>query len=145
MMRFETRARTRTAARPVRRHAVDARDGAEREDVLVRPPVAHDADRLHRQQHRERLPDLVVEAARAQLVEPDRVGLPQHGEGGGRDGAEDADGEAGTGERVAPDDPLGHAEEPSNLAHLVLEQLPERFEELGNRASPAARRRCGGS
>ena len=61
----------------VRRHAVDRGHGAQRADEVVGAAVAHDADGLHRQQHGEGLPDLVVEAGLADLVEIDRVGLAQ--------------------------------------------------------------------
>ncbi len=44
-------------------HAVDRSYSPERADEIIRPPVAHDAHRLHRQKHRERLPDLVIEPA----------------------------------------------------------------------------------
>ncbi len=47
------------------------------QDVVVGAAVAHDADGLHRQQHGEGLPDGVVEAGLADLVEIDGVGLAQ--------------------------------------------------------------------
>ena len=47
-----------------------------------------------------------------------------------RDRAEDADGEAGAGERVPPDDLVGQPEQVADLAYLVLEQLAERLQEL---------------
>jgi hypothetical protein len=45
--------------------------------MIVGAAVAHDADGLHRQQHGEGLPDLVVEAGLADFVEIDGVGLAQ--------------------------------------------------------------------
>ena len=75
-------------------HAVDRGDGAQRADELVGAAVAHDADGLHRQQHGEGLPDRVVEAGLADLVEIDRVGLAQDVELLARDPAGAADGEA---------------------------------------------------
>src|SRR5262249_25216339 len=61
----------------VGRHAVGRRDGAERHHVVVGAPVAHHADGLHRQDHRERLPDVVVEPGAADLLDEDLVGKPQ--------------------------------------------------------------------
>ena len=58
-------------------HAVGRGDGAQRADVVVGAGVAHHADGAHRQQHGEGLPDLVVEAGLADLVEEDGVGLAQ--------------------------------------------------------------------
>ena len=45
--------------------------------MVVGAPVAHHAHRAHRQQHRERLPDRVVQPGRADLLQIDRVGLAQ--------------------------------------------------------------------
>ena len=76
----------RVAARPreghvvveeVRRHAVDRSHGAQGADKFIGAPVAHDAHGLHRQQHGKGLPDLVVKACLADLVEIDGVGLSQ--------------------------------------------------------------------
>ena len=79
-------------------------DGAERADVLVGAAVAHHADGAHRQQHGEGLPDRVVEAAacgsrRGRSRRPGAGREPLAG-----DLAQAADGEAGAGEGVAPDE-----------------------------------------
>ena len=66
----------------------------------------------------------------AELLEEDRVGLAQHLEPLARDLAEDAHREAGAGERVPPDDRLGQAELAAERAHLVLEQLAQRLDQL---------------
>src|SRR3954451_19926829 len=79
-------------------HAVDGGDGAERADVLVGAQVAHDAHGLDREEDGEGLPDGVVEARGADLLEVDTVGLLQGGDAVRRDGAGHADGEAGAGE-----------------------------------------------
>jgi hypothetical protein len=50
---------------------------ARRARTVVGAAVAHHADGAHRQQHGEGLPDLVVEAGLADLVEIDGVGLSQ--------------------------------------------------------------------
>src|SRR5262249_40560943 len=57
--------------RPVRRHEVDRLDRAQRDHPLVRTRIADDADRFHRQEHGERLTDVVVQAVRAQLADED--------------------------------------------------------------------------
>ena len=98
-------------------------------DVLVGAGVAHDADGAHRQQHRERLPDGVVQAGEADLLEEDGVGLAQHVEALPGDLAEDAHGEAGAGKRMAADERLGQAELAAERAHLVLEQLAQRLDQ----------------
>ena len=59
--------------------------------------------------------------------------------------AEDAHGEAGAGERLALNDLVRQPELRADLAHLVLEQLAQRLDELELHASSGGRRRCGGS
>ena len=85
-------------------HAVDAGDGAERADVVVGAAVAHDADGADGEEDGEGLPDGVVEAVAADLVEIDGVGLAEDGELLAGDVAGAADGEAGAGEGVAADE-----------------------------------------
>ncbi len=43
-------------------HAVDAGDGANGDGVIIRAPIPHDADAADARQHREVLPDILVEA-----------------------------------------------------------------------------------
>ena len=77
-MRVATRAEEGAVERvDVGGHAVDRGHGAERADEVVGAPVAHDADGADRQQHRERLPDRVVQPGVADFVEVDRVGGAQ--------------------------------------------------------------------
>ena len=88
----------------------DRGHGAQRADPVVGAAVAHHADGADREQHGEGLPDGVVEAGAAQLLEVDRVGLAQDVELLGGDLAGAADGEAGAGEGVAADEAVGQAE-----------------------------------
>ena len=44
--------------------------------------------------------------------------------------AQDADGQAGAGERVSPDQVLGQAQLAAERAHLVLEQVAKRLDQL---------------
>src|SRR5881396_617606 len=116
--------------RPIGRHAVGRGDGADGDHVLVGALVAHDADRLDRQEDGERLPEVAVEAGRADLLLDDRVRPAQDREPLGIDGADDAHGEPGARERLAGDDLLGDAQHAPQVAHLVLEQLAQRLEQL---------------
>src|SRR5918996_5096969 len=113
----------------IRRHAVDRGDRAQRADRLVGAIVAHHAHGLYRQQHRERLPDRIVQAGRTDLREEDRIRLAQNLEALLRDLAEDADREAGAGEGVAADKTFGQAQLAAEHADLVLEQLAQRFDQ----------------
>ena len=61
----------------VRRHPVHAGHRAQGQRVVIGPPVAHHAHRLHRQDRGEGLPDLVVKPVLADLVDIDRIGAAQ--------------------------------------------------------------------
>ena len=115
MIRVATRPNNAVRERvAIRRHAVGRGDGAQGADVVVGATVAHHADGLHRQEDREGLPDLVIEAGLIDLVQVDRIGLAQEVELLARDVAGHADGEAGAGERVAAEYsiPAGRARGP---------------------------------
>ena len=109
--------------RPVGRHAVAALDRADRDRVLVGALVAHHADALHRQQHRERLPEPPVPAGLPDLVDDDGVGAPQQIEPLARDRAEQPDRQARARKRLAPDELVVEPERRADGADLVLEQL----------------------
>src|SRR6185437_5919773 len=114
----------------VRRHAVGGGYGAQGEHVIVGAAVAHHADAAHRQQHREGLPNGIIQTGAADLVEIDRVRLAQYFELVARNRAGHADREAGAGERMPPDEALRQAEFTAELAHLVLEQFAQRLDQF---------------
>ncbi len=62
---------------PARRHEIDRLDGAQRDDVIVFPAIAHNAHGLDRQEHRKRLARLVIEVVLSQLLDEDVVGQLQ--------------------------------------------------------------------
>ena len=68
--------------------------------------------------------------AQAQLVDEDRVGAAQQVGVLARDRTQDAHAEARARERVAEHHLARQAERLSQLAHFVLEQFPQRLEEL---------------
>ena len=109
--------------RTIRRHEVLALHRPQRDDLLVRPLVAHDADGLHGQEHREGLRDLVVEVRLADLFDVDDVGVLEDGDLGAGDGAEDADRETWSGEGVALDEWSGNAEETTEGADFVCKYM----------------------
>src|SRR5581483_12193108 len=96
--------------------------------VSVGPRVALDADGADRRQDAERLPQVAVETCTAHLLLEDRIGLAQNLEPVRSHLADDADREAGPGERLPPHHPLGHAELLTHPPHLVLEEEPERLD-----------------
>ena len=122
---------------PVGGHEVAGLHRAQRDDIVVGAAVAHHADALDRQEDRERLARQVVPAlpadrvdGRAQLLDEDRVGAAQQVGELALDLAEDANAEARARERMAIDHRVRQAECDAELAHLVLEQLAQRLEQL---------------
>jgi hypothetical protein len=57
---------------PVGGHKVDGFDSAQGNNPVIFATVAHDANRAHRQEHRNRLADQVVEVGLAQRFDKDR-------------------------------------------------------------------------
>src|SRR5207249_4472625 len=93
-------------ASPVGGHEVAGGDGADGYDVGVGAVVAHDADTLGVGEYGEGLTEFAVDACSLDFFDDDFIGGAQDGEFFFVDGADDADGEAGSGERVTPD-PIG--------------------------------------
>ena len=63
-------------------------------------------------------------------LDDDRVGFAERVEPLAGDFAEAADGEAGAGERMPPDDFFGQAELQAELADFVFEQVAQRLDQL---------------
>ncbi len=130
MMRREIRPRTSYGnLRELGGHRVRRGHTAKRHDVLVGPSIAHHPDALDRQEDDERLPDLVVETGGADLLDQDRVGLPQWLEPCARHLAEDPDRETRPRERMASDGARRQPELAAERTDLVLEELPQRLDE----------------
>ncbi len=99
--------------------------------MAVGPAIALDADGADVGEEDDgALPDLGVEAGLGQLLAGDRVGTAEDRETVLGDLADDADAQSRSGERLAGDDRLGHAELAADRAHLVLEQGAQGFDEL---------------
>ena len=123
---------------PVGRHCVDAFDDAQRHHVVVGALIAKDADRLDRQKHGKRLPDLPIVARFHHLVLQHGVGIAENFELVRGDVAHHPHPEAGAGKGLAPDHLLGQAQRGAHLADLVLEELAQRLDELELHASGQA-------
>src|SRR5688572_29176147 len=93
--------------------------------MIVGTRIAHHADRADRQEHGEGLPDRVVEAGIADLLEVDGVGLAQDVAPFAGDLARDADGQARPREGMAADEGFREAELAAERPYLVLEQLAQ--------------------
>src|SRR5215218_7619464 len=117
-------------AGPVCGHRVVRGDGPDHYGVGVGPRVAHDTDGVDSRQYGEALPQLAVEACVSYLVLQHGVGLAKDLEPLCCDVPYDPDREPWPGERLPPDEPLGHPELRRNDAYLVLEEVPQRFDEV---------------
>jgi hypothetical protein len=103
---------------------------AHRADVVVGALVAHDADGAHRQEHREGLPDGLVEARRADLLLDDGVGRAQDVEAlGSTTGPSTRMARPGPGKGWRQRTCVGHAQRLAHGAHLVLEELAQRLDQ----------------
>jgi hypothetical protein len=71
------------------------------------------------------LPDLAVEAGVLDLGDDDVVGFPEEGDAFGGDFAEDADGEAGSGEGLALEDLFGHVEVAASITQTGKTASPK--------------------
>ena len=116
--------------RPACRHEVDRLDGPERDHVVIAPPVTHDTDRTHRQEHGKGLADSVVQVVRAEFLDEDIVGELQQLGKLAPDLAEDAHAEPRARERMPVHHLARETELHADLPDLVLEQLAQRFDEL---------------
>src|SRR5207253_4887262 len=92
--------------------------------------VAHPAGRPGRQEDRDGLPHRALEAGGAHLGLDDRVGVAHARETLWRALAENADREAWSRERLAPDDLRRQPEDLAEPPDLVLEQLPQGLDQL---------------
>ena len=115
---------------PIGGHAVFGTDRADGACVGVRPHIAHHAHRHHRQQHGERLPDLVVEAGLFNLADYDVIALAQQRQALRRNFSEHPHREARTGERLPLQNLFRHAQVAADLADFVLEQVFQRLDQL---------------
>ena len=126
---------------PVGGHGIAGLDGAQDDRALVGALVSHDADGLDVRQHRKVLPAGVLGVALAGLLEEALVVgvklLAHDGVGALQDlqlllvhRTDDADGQAGAGERLAEDDVLGQAKGQTQRADLVLEEVVKRLDEV---------------
>jgi len=104
---------------PVSSHEVLCGDRPEGDDLVVRPRISGNTDRLDRQQCHERLRDLVVQAGGSNLLDVNVVCVLQDGDLIARHLSEDSDGETRSREGVSSDELSGDAEQSAKGAHLV--------------------------
>src|ERR1051325_2047471 len=115
---------------PVGGHEIGRLHCAQGDDVLIRAPIAHYTDGAYRQEPRERLRRLVVPAGSAQLVDEYCIGALQQLDVRFLDRAQDSHAESRAGKRMAKHHLARQTECQAELAHLVLEELAQRLEEL---------------
>src|SRR5450830_1420183 len=132
---------------PLGGHEVQGLHGAQGHHPFVGAPVAHHAHRFDGQEDGECLAGGFVPVARqvagvdafdghglegrvAQLFDEDGVGAAQQVGVFLLDFAEDAHAQAGAGERMAVDHVVRQAERDAELAHFVLEQFAQGFQQL---------------
>src|SRR5664280_276889 len=115
---------------PVGGHAVFGVHRANGDCVRVGAHVTHHAYRHYRQEHRERLPDLVVHSGALDFADDNVVGFLQQGPALGSHLAQDAHRQSRPGKRLTLQDLFRHAQVAADLAHFVLEQVFEWLDQL---------------
>ena len=116
--------------REVGGHKVQRLDGADGDYALEGPRIAHNADGLHRDEHRQGLGDFSVQSCGLYFVDDYFVGGAEDFEPFGRNLADDSHRQAGPWKRVPPDDVLRQAEVFAYASHLVFEQVAQRLDKL---------------
>ena len=117
-------------ARKVGGHEVLCLYRAQRDGVVIGALVAHDADRAQVCERGEILVDAALETGLGDLLAEDGVRLADDVQLLLGDLADDADGKARAGEGLTPDKAFGQAELNAELAHLVLEETAQGFDDL---------------
>src|SRR6185436_6799500 len=102
----------------------------QRDHLIAGAEVALNPDGANREEDGEGLPDLIVEAGRADLLDVDVVGPAENLEVGTAHLAQDPDGEARPREGVTTDHLLRQSQLAPYLPYLVLEELAERLQQL---------------
>src|SRR4030095_3524493 len=115
--------------RPIGGHPVETLHRANRHGVFVRPRVTHDADALHRQQHRKALPQPLIPASFPNLIGDNAIGEAQQIQPLLRHGADQTDGEPGTREGLPDDELAFESEILPDSPDLVLEEIAQRLDE----------------
>ena len=111
-------------------HEIRRGDGAQGDGVIVGALVAHDADAAHVGQRGKVLARALGHGQLIDLLAPDGVGILHDGDLLGGHVADDADGQARAGERLAGDKVLRQAQLTASLADLVLEQVAQRLDDF---------------
>mmetsp|Transcript_11767 Transcript_11767/g.36381 ORF Transcript_11767/g.36381 Transcript_11767/m.36381 type:complete len:286 (+) Transcript_11767:19-876(+) len=116
---------------PIGGHAVRGGDGAQRHHVAVRTLVALHAHSPDGQVHRERLPDLVIQPRRLDLLDEDLVHQPDGVQRVARSHiANDAHRQPGPREGVAREEHLGHLHQRAQPPHFILKEPTQRLDQL---------------
>lgn len=89
-------------------------------NLLVSPGVSHDPHCLHRQEHGERLTNLVVETGVANFIDVDLVSLLEDFDLFASDRTQNADGKAGAGKWVALDEVVRDGQQTTERSNLIL-------------------------
>src|SRR5215467_4562513 len=121
--------------RPICRHPVETRHGTDRNHVLVCSLVSHHTNRPDREKDGEGLPDVTIQPGGPDLLIHNRFCSAQDRQTLLRDSTEDSNREPWSWEWLPPDDVIGNSQFRSQHAYFVLEQFPQRLNQLEMHAS----------
>ena len=109
--------------RPPRGHEIDGLHRTQRNNIVIATPVAHYADRPHRQEYGKCLAGLVIKVVLVELFDENVVSILQLFDEVALHFTEHPDTQAWTGEWMAEHHFTRQAQLHTDLANLVFEQL----------------------
>ena len=116
---------------PVRSHEVIRGDGTEGDGIVIGALIAHDADALDAGKDGEILVYMAVKAGGSDLLAEDGIGLPDDFRFFRSYLSDNPDGEAGTGEGLAPDELPRETEGFAQGADFIFEEHAQGLDKLG--------------
>ena len=118
-------------ARPVGGHEIVGGDGTEGDGVIIGAFVTHDAHAVYAGEDGEVLVHLTLQARLGDFLPEDGVAFAHDFHLFGGHLADDADGQAGAGEGLPPDQFLRQAEGFAQSAHFVLKEHAQGLDQFG--------------
>ena len=112
------------------RHEIGGGHGAQGHGIVVGALIAHNAHTAHVGQRGVVLADALIKTGFCNLLAPDGVGFLYHLDLIRRDFADDADGKAGAGERLAADEVFRQTQLTAGLTGLILKEVTQRLDDL---------------
>src|SRR5208337_701548 len=110
---------------PVSRHAVEAGNGPDRDNIFIRPFVAHDSDAFNWKNYSKGLPDVPVQSCQLYFLKYNRISFSQHIKFVCRSLADASYGKSRAGKGLPPAYLPGKAQFLTQDTHFIFKKLPQ--------------------